>query len=86
MASICSRLGDRLHLDGDLFGNQKIVRIRPLNIISVAQGKGPISGSRSSLVLLHFYTHRFRRKSSRNREGSIGRSVIDNNNPLFGQV
>src|SRR5436309_15746964 len=72
-------LVERRHLIGNFVGRQKIVGVQPLDVVSTAEGKGPISSGRGALILLGDDRYAARFELASNRQGFVNRSIVDDN-------
>ena len=81
-----SRHPQRIHLSGDLLRAQKIIRIQPLDVISLTERECSISRRGRPLVRLTDHAHLFRSKPLRNGQRFISRPVIDDDELLLGHV
>src|SRR5712692_9258252 len=77
------------HLPGNLVGSQEIIGIEPLNVITVAQGQGSVSGRGGALIVLGDDTDAVALELPRDRQRSIGGPIIDDDDlrawPRLGQ-
>src|SRR5438552_1711569 len=70
------QLIDYRHLSGDLIRGQNIIGIQPLNVVSMAQGEGFVSGCGSALVGLRGNADAMRFEAPGNGQRFIGGTIV----------
>src|ERR1700751_2256563 len=70
------------HLSGDFVGGQKVISVEPLNVVSPAEAERLVSSGRRPVVCLCKHSDCMRFKLPGNLQGSVFRTVVDDDNLL----